>query len=333
MRNKPVRYQFLCAVGVVLSLTGAAVFAGTENAHRETTAVATSSRHTDPAASAKAGTLPFMGVGQLPLVVEDASAVLDGDRTTLWWSKDGGQQDVTLDLGYPAEVRSVEIEWGTQFPSDYEIQWTADGVVWQTAFSTNGFQNTFRGKSKTELKASWTMHAISPAVTAKGLRIRCLKGSGDGYQIFDVYINGCSPFSYEPVSADALYRNPAVAADLRVQDLLKRMTLKEKIRMTAGLNVIYGPGFDRFGLNPVMMWGTGGGILRRTDMSWDYTPLKKTTAFPPAAGLAATWQPELAAESGRAVAEECRAGGISILLGPGMNIHRTSTCGRNFEYF
>ena len=30
--------------------------------------------------------------------------------------------------------------------------------------------------------------------------------------------------------------------------------------------------------------------------------------------------------------EECRAGGIEVLLGPGMNIYRNSQNGRNFEY-
>jgi len=300
-------------------------------AAKETSATASSSRHTDPAASANAGTAPFMGVGQLPLVVEDANAVLDGDRTTLWWSKDGGEQEITLDLGYPVEIRTVQIEWGEQFPSDYEIQWTADGVSWQTAFSTNGFQNTVKGNART--KSGWIWHEIASPVVAKGLRIHCLKGSGDGYQIFDMFINGCFPFSYEPVAADAPYRNPSVPPDARVQDLLKRMTLREKIRMTAGLNVFFIPGFDRFGLKPVLMCNTSAGIQLRADLKWDYTPLEKTTAFPVAAALAATWQPELVFEAGQAIADECRAGGMSILLGPGVNIHRTSTCGRNFEYF
>jgi len=316
----------LCITALVLALP---VGAGA----KETSASATSSRHTDPLASAKAGTVQCMGVGERPLVVEDANAVLDGDRTTLWWSQAGGEQDITLDLGYPVEIRTVQIEWGKQFPIDYEVQWTADGKFWQTAFSTNGFKNTFREKSKTENKAGWTWHELNAPVTAKGLRIRCLNGSGDGYQIFDVFINGCCPFSYEPVAADALYRNPSVAPNERVQDLLKRMTLREKIRMTAGQNIFFIPGFDRFGLKPVLMCNTSAGIQIRKDMDWDYTPLKKTTAFPVAAALAATWQPELAFEAGQAIAEECRAGGQSILLGPGVNIHRTSTCGRNFEYF
>ncbi|MFA6173945.1 MAG: glycoside hydrolase family 3 N-terminal domain-containing protein, partial [Kiritimatiellales bacterium] len=330
MKNKSIRYQRLFSVLFVLFARAA--FAS-DDPQRGTTATASSSRHTDPAAAAKAGTVQCMGVGSRPILPGDANVVLDGDGTTMWWSKGGGEQDVTLDLGYPAEIRTVQIEWGKNFPSEYEIQWSADGKSWQTAFSTNGFQNIFREKSKAGLKAGWTWHEINPPVTAKGLRIRCLKGSGDGYQIVDVFINGCCPFSYEPVAADAPYRNPSVAADVRVRDLLSRMTLREKIRMTAGQNIFFIPGFDRFGLKPVLMCNTSAGIQIRKDMDWDYTPLKKTTAFPVAAALAATWQPELAFEAGQAIAEECRAGGQSILLGPGVNIHRTSTCGRNFEYF
>lgn len=298
-----------------------------------TTAIASSSRHTDPAAAAKAGSVQCMGTGKIPLLVEDANAVLDGDRTTMWWSKSGGEQDITLDLCYPVEIRSVEIEWGENFPSDYEIQWSEDGKSWKTGFSIKDFQNIFKGKSKTEYKAGWTLNKLDPPVTARALRIHCLKGKGDGYQIFDVYINESCPFSYEPVPKDALYRDPSADPDARVQDLLKRMTLREKIRLTSGLNIFFIPGYERFGLKPALMCNTSAGIQIRKDLDWDYTQLKKSTAFPVASTLAATWQPEWAFEAGRAIGEECRAGGMSILLGPGVNIHRTSTCGRNFEYF
>lgn len=298
-----------------------------------TSAIATSSRHEDPAASGKAGTVQCMGIGKIPLVVGDANAALDGDRTTLWWSKEGGEQEFTIDLGHPVKVRSVQIEWGENFPSDYEIQWTEDGSTWKTSFTAKDFQNSFRGKSKTEFKAGWTFHKIEPPVTTRALRIRCLKGKGDGYQIFDVFINECCPFSYDPVPSDALYRDPKADPDARVEDLLKRMTRREKIRLTSGQNIFYIPGFERFGIKPALMCNTSAGIQIRKDLDWDYTPLKKSTAFPVASALAATWEPELAFDAGKAIGEECRAGGISILLGPGVNIHRTSTCGRNFEYF
>ena len=36
---------------------------------------------------------------------------------------------------------------------------------------------------------------------------------------------------------------------------------------------------------------------------------------------------------GVALAEECRAEGVDVLLGPGLNCKRSPLCGRNFEYF
>lgn len=49
--------------------------------------------------------------------------------------------------------------------------------------------------------------------------------------------------------------------------------------------------------------------------------------------LASTWNKELAHNYAQAIGEECQAGNIPVLLGPGMNIYRISQCGRNFEYF
>ena len=57
------------------------------------------------------------------------------------------------------------------------------------------------------------------------------------------------------------------------------------------------------------------------------------TAFPTGTALAQTWDPELLAEFGRAVAEEMREFQVDLWLAPGMNIQRNPLCGRNFEYF
>ncbi|MBN2785451.1 MAG: glycoside hydrolase family 3 C-terminal domain-containing protein, partial [Pontiellaceae bacterium] len=59
---------------------------------------------------------------------------------------------------------------------------------------------------------------------------------------------------------------------------------------------------------------------------------KGATLFPSTIGLAASFDRELAYAYGRAVAEECRADGFRILLGPGVNIYRVPNGGRNFEY-
>ncbi len=57
------------------------------------------------------------------------------------------------------------------------------------------------------------------------------------------------------------------------------------------------------------------------------------TCFPPAAGIASSWNPDLLQRVGEAIAAEARAAGIAVVLGPGVNIKRSPLCGRNFEYF
>ncbi|MGN7157543.1 glycoside hydrolase family 3 C-terminal domain-containing protein [Dietzia cercidiphylli] len=57
------------------------------------------------------------------------------------------------------------------------------------------------------------------------------------------------------------------------------------------------------------------------------------TCFPPAAGLAQSWDPTLARRIGSALAAEAVSAGVGVLLGPGINIKRDPRAGRNFEYF
>lgn len=58
-----------------------------------------------------------------------------------------------------------------------------------------------------------------------------------------------------------------------------------------------------------------------------------TTAWPCATMLAATWNPRLVEEVGRAAADEVKENNIAVWLAPAMNIHRSPLCGRNFEYY
>lgn len=59
----------------------------------------------------------------------------------------------------------------------------------------------------------------------------------------------------------------------------------------------------------------------------------KSTAFPVATALAASWNIELLEEIGRAGALEVKENNLSIWLTPALNIHRSPLCGRNFEYY
>lgn len=57
------------------------------------------------------------------------------------------------------------------------------------------------------------------------------------------------------------------------------------------------------------------------------------TAIPVGTVLAQSWDMEIIKECGMAVAQEMDEFGVTLWLAPGMNIHRNSLCGRNFEYY
>ena len=57
-----------------------------------------------------------------------------------------------------------------------------------------------------------------------------------------------------------------------------------------------------------------------------------STTYAIGIGLAASWDIDLA-ESIGSIGKDARARGIHFMLGPGVNIHRVSLNGRNFEYF
>jgi beta-glucosidase len=119
-------------------------------------------------------------------------------------------------------------------------------------------------------------------------------------------------------------------ADKRAQALLEKMTTEEKLQIITGHNSFYIRGFPKLGIPELYLADATQGVNIRRNLS---DQLEKSVAFPAAIGLAASWNTGLAYDYARSVGEECRAGGVAVLLGPGMNIYRSSQTGRNFEYF
>lgn len=64
-----------------------------------------------------------------------------------------------------------------------------------------------------------------------------------------------------------------------------------------------------------------------------YQIAKESDAYPTLSFLGNTFDEEIVEKIGYCLGQECREKGISLLLGPGVNIKRTPLCGRNFEYF
>lgn len=121
----------------------------------------------------------------------------------------------------------------------------------------------------------------------------------------------------------------------QADEKIRELTLEEKLRFTRGYSEFYFYGVTEKGIPYLYHSDATQGVHIRHNLK-DTTLVKqmeRSTAFPCPVMLAATFDEALASEYGRAVGEECRAGGIEVLLGPGVNIARNSQCGRNFEYF
>src|SRR3954470_8959779 len=120
------------------------------------------------------------------------------------------------------------------------------------------------------------------------------------------------------------------SADVRARELVKAMTLDQKI------SELYGRGdFQHYGAAnsipaipelcvPELVFndagaGVGDGMLG-------------TTAFPDGITQAASWDPAMQRRVGAAIGWEARHKGINVQLAPGVDIARTPLNGRNFEY-
>ena len=122
---------------------------------------------------------------------------------------------------------------------------------------------------------------------------------------------------------------------LDVPRLLAELTLDEKAALLGGADRWHTEPIERLGIPAIMMADGPHGLRKQSPEAAvrDLLVSYPATCFPPAVGLASTWDGDLIERVGAAVGDECRAEGVSILLGPGVNMKRTPLCGRNFEYF
>jgi len=122
------------------------------------------------------------------------------------------------------------------------------------------------------------------------------------------------------------FKNQKLDLEARVEDLLKRLTIDEKMKLCEGKNFSLTRPIKRLGI-PSLGLTDGPHGVGPHGTSW-----KKNTFFSCGVLMGATWNPAILEEFGAAVARECRACGRHVQLGPGMNIMRSPLCGRNFEY-
>lgn len=116
------------------------------------------------------------------------------------------------------------------------------------------------------------------------------------------------------------FKNSLLPVEERVNDLLSRLTLDEKIDLLGGTGFATKP-IERLGIPELRMADGPLGVR------WG-----QATAFPSGSAMAATWNPELVKKLGAALGRETKGKARHVILGPGVNITRLPMNGRNFEY-
>ena len=137
------------------------------------------------------------------------------------------------------------------------------------------------------------------------------------------------------VSALVWGQSRLLSHETEIDNIIKSMTLEEKINMLHGKNMFSSTGVPRLGIADVEYADGPFGIREEMEPhSWNSANLTTDSAtfFPTGSALAATWSTEWAYAYGRGMSREARLRGKDMILGPAINIQRIPTGGRTYEY-
>jgi beta-glucosidase len=118
-----------------------------------------------------------------------------------------------------------------------------------------------------------------------------------------------------------------------IQAIVANMTLEEKAALCTGASGWTTVPIERLGVPELIVSDGPHGVRRVPDAKSLMKQSLPATCFPTASCLASTWDVDLLRTLGEALAEECIALNVDVLLGPGVNMKRSPLGGRNFEYF
>lgn len=123
----------------------------------------------------------------------------------------------------------------------------------------------------------------------------------------------------------SLFAQVVINAEHRAvaEAIASKMTLSEKIGLIAGEKSFYTRAYPDLGIPQIRMADGPQGIRNNT----------QSTMYPSGVLTASTWNRSLVEELGHGLGRDAKARGVSILLGPGVNIYRAPMCGRSYEYF
>ncbi|CAN5221265.1 glycoside hydrolase family 3 C-terminal domain-containing protein [soil metagenome] len=116
--------------------------------------------------------------------------------------------------------------------------------------------------------------------------------------------------------------------DPRINELVARLTLAQKVRLLTGADFWSLHAEPAVGLRTVVVSDGPSGVRGAV---WDERD--PSLNLPSATALAATWDPEIAYRYGVAAAHEAHRKGVGVVLGPTINLHRSPLGGRHFEAY
>ena len=135
----------------------------------------------------------------------------------------------------------------------------------------------------------------------------------------------CGLFLNAAAASSQVTDKEKVQMEKRIEKLIKKMTLEEKVGLLHGNSKFYVAGVERLGIPEWSLSDGPHGVraeINRHD--WAYAGWTNDSAsyFPTGTAY----------RRGEVLGEEARWRKKDVLLGPGVNIIRSPLCGRNFEY-
>ncbi|KAL1680722.1 glycoside hydrolase family 3 protein [Schizophyllum commune] len=116
--------------------------------------------------------------------------------------------------------------------------------------------------------------------------------------------------------------------DFDIDEVISKLSVSQKVKLLCGKGWWHTEPVPEVGI-PSMRMSDGPNGVRGTQF-FNGVP---SSAFPSSTGLGSSFDVDLAEEVGKALANECRAKGCHILLGPTVNTQRSPLGGRGFESF
>ena len=113
----------------------------------------------------------------------------------------------------------------------------------------------------------------------------------------------------------------------KAKNLIKELTLDEKVTLLSGFNNWYTNKIERLNIPSIKMSDGPNGVRG------DGTSGKSSACFPCPILMGSTWNEDLFYEIGEALGEEANDKDVDVLLGPTINLHRHPLGGRHFENY